>query len=360
MLDISSSGLCTGFLFALLVGCSMMAAPVMAQDSARSAPHEARYRADILDGFERLDITQPEPDYAGEVITTLVRRQTTTDSQTAVLYIHGFNDYFFQTEMAERFNAAGHQFYALDLRKYGRSWRPHQQMTNVRDLSEYYADIDTALALMKAEGAQKILLSGHSTGGLITTLYAHDRAQENRLEIDALHLNSPFYDFNSGFLTRRIAIPLLSWWNQDQPDKLVEEGSEEPSNYARSIYEPAGDGGEWNFNTEWKAPDRGITYGWLRAIHEGHKKLREGLRIPVPVLVMHSDKTISEENWSEAFFTGDAVLSVEDIKKGTENIQGSDVRLMEIENAMHDVILSREPVREEAYKRLLQWMEEVL
>lgn len=345
----------------MLCGCSVMASSARAQSGEEPAPHEAQYRPDILDGFERLDITQPEPDYAGEVITTLVRRRASDAEGTAVLYVHGFNDYFFQTEMAERFNEAGHDFYAVDLRKYGRSWRPHQRMTNVRDLSEYYADIDTALALMQAEGAEKILLSGHSTGGLITTLYAHDRAENGALRIDALHLNSPFFDFNSGFITRRIAIPLLSWWNRDNPDRpLDEEEDAEPSNYARSLYEPAGFGGEWTFNTEWKAPNRAITYGWLNAIYQGHGRVRDGLEIPVPVMVMHSDKTISDEEWSEAFFTGDAVLDVDDIKKGAEQIESPDLRLVEIENAMHDVILSREPVRDEAYARILDWMQEVL
>jgi alpha-beta hydrolase superfamily lysophospholipase len=339
-------------------GCSVMTSSALAQSGA---PHEAQYRADVLEGFERLDITQPEEDYAGEVITTLVRRRASDSQGTAVLYVHGFNDYFFQTEMAERFNEAGHDFYAVDMRKYGRSWRPHQRMTNVRDLSEYYADIDTALALMKAEGAEQILLSGHSTGGLITTLYAHDRSQQGKLQIDALHLNSPFYDFNSGFLMRRIAIPLLTWWNRDNPDKIIEEEEDgEPSNYARSLYEPSGDGGEWNFNTDWKAPDRPITYGWLRAIYQGHERVRSGLEIPVPVMVMHSDKTIREEEWSEAFFTGDAVLDVEDIKEGAGQIQSPDLRLVEIENAMHDVILSRGPVRDEAYTRLFEWLDEVL
>ncbi len=40
------------------------------------------------------------------------------NTQKAVLYIHGFIDYFFQTEMAEQFNQHGYDFYALDLRKY--------------------------------------------------------------------------------------------------------------------------------------------------------------------------------------------------------------------------------------------------
>jgi len=39
----------------------------------------------------------------------------------AVLYVHGFTDYFFQTGLADFFAARGLRFYALDLRKCGRA-----------------------------------------------------------------------------------------------------------------------------------------------------------------------------------------------------------------------------------------------
>ena len=41
----------------------------------------------------------------------------------AVLALHGFTDYFFNTELADHFAARGFAFYALDLRKCGRSRR---------------------------------------------------------------------------------------------------------------------------------------------------------------------------------------------------------------------------------------------
>ena len=40
-----------------------------------------------------------------------------------MLYLHGWNDYFFQTHLADAFAALGFDFYALDLRRYGRSLR---------------------------------------------------------------------------------------------------------------------------------------------------------------------------------------------------------------------------------------------
>ena len=77
----------------------------------------------------------------------------------AVLHVHGFADYFFQTGLAEWWDARGYDFYAVDLRKYGRSWLPHQTPTYVDDLATYAEDLDAALAVITARprprGAQR-------------------------------------------------------------------------------------------------------------------------------------------------------------------------------------------------------------
>lgn len=153
-----------------------------------------QYQADILGaGYEQLTLNFPD-DYDGKVTATLVRKQAAQSTQKAVLYIHGFIDYFFQTEMAEQFNQHGYDFYALDLRKYGRSHLPHQKYYYVLNLSEYDAEIAQALEIIGQEGHTKIVLAGHSTGGLIATLYAAHNPQHPLLH--ALWCNSPFYDFN--------------------------------------------------------------------------------------------------------------------------------------------------------------------
>lgn len=63
----------------------------------------------------------------------------------AVLYLHGYVDYFFQTHMARWFVARGWSFYALDLRKYGRSLEAGQTPYYCRDLHEYYPEIDRSI-----------------------------------------------------------------------------------------------------------------------------------------------------------------------------------------------------------------------
>ena len=58
---------------------------------------------------ETIDL--PE-DSEGAVQATLVKRAAAAPTDKAVLHVHGFADYFFQTEYAEWWNARGYDFYA--------------------------------------------------------------------------------------------------------------------------------------------------------------------------------------------------------------------------------------------------------
>src|SRR5512138_392307 len=107
------------------------------------------WRPDILPGFEARDLPAPD-DYDGPVTATLVRFPTREAPRGPVLYVHGFSDYFFQRHMAERFQAEGFAFHALDLRKHGRSLRGHQHPNFCKDIAEYYADLDAAIAAIGA------------------------------------------------------------------------------------------------------------------------------------------------------------------------------------------------------------------
>lgn len=82
------------------------------------------------EGFEMRSVTHPD-DYSGNVRSTIIRHRSDCGDSTAVLYIHGYNDYFFQDEEAERIADSCYHFYAVDLRKYGRSLLPGQERTSV-------------------------------------------------------------------------------------------------------------------------------------------------------------------------------------------------------------------------------------
>ena len=308
------------------------------------------YSPDVLgDGFEKLILSLAD-DYEGEVIATLIRRKSQTSSIKAVLYIHGFNDYFFQDNMAKLFNNEGYDFYALDLRKYGRSLLDHQKLNNVRSLLEYDEEINKALQIIKSERNKGVILMGHSTGGLIVTNYAG-----NNLNNDLFHgiiCNSPFYEFNLNVVERKIGIPILSFLSRYFPNKLI--SSRFSKLYGYSLHKD--EYGEWNYSLAWKPHDiPKVNLGFIRAIHKAQKNIKNRLIIDVPTLVMHSNKSIYENHWSDKFKEADAVLNVNQIRKFATKIRG-EVTIYVIENGMHDLILSKKPVREKVYEKVFEWM----
>ena len=114
---------------------------------------------DLLGARFRAETIPLPPDDEGEVVATLVRREPSERSRSsgrAVLYLHGYNDYFFHRALADAWDAAGYAFFALDLRKAGRSLRAHQTPSFVRRLSEYAPELDEALRRVRSAGARDV------------------------------------------------------------------------------------------------------------------------------------------------------------------------------------------------------------
>ncbi|CAM4361325.1 alpha/beta hydrolase [Acinetobacter pragensis] len=308
------------------------------------------YQPDILGaGYEQAALHFPD-DYEGKVIATLVRKKAQQSTQKAVLYIHGFIDYFFQTEMAEQFNQHGFDFYALDLRKYGRSILPHQKYYNIREIAEYDAEITQALDIIGAEHHDSVLLCGHSTGGLTTTLYAAHHP--NHPLIKALWVNSPFYDFNMNPIKRKLGLPKLSRIGKIFPD--LQFPSELNKWYTASLHKDLK--GEWDFSLDWKKTAYPkVRLSFVRAIFEAQKEIHQGVKIDVPVLVMHSHQTKNPRKWGKDAQTSDVILGVKDIQKYAKKIQG-DVTVQSIRNGLHDLVLSQKPVRDAVYQQLFRWL----
>lgn len=310
------------------------------------------YQADVLGSdYQQLVLEFPD-DYEGKVVATLVRKKNTQATTKAILYIHGFIDYFFQTEMADQFNQQGFDFYALDLRKYGRSRLGHQQLYNVRDLSEYDAEINKALEIIQAEGHDAVLLSGHSTGGLICTLFAAHHPQHSLIK--GLWANSPFYDFNMSEFEKNKALPQLSKLGRLLPNLTIPSGLNKW--YVPSLH--CHYHGEWNFNLEWKQPSyKMVKLSFVRAIYEAQKEIHAGVTLTIPTLVMHSHQTKNPKKWGIEAQTSDVILNVNDIQKYAEKMIG-DIRIQTIENGLHDLVLSAPKVREQVYQNLFTWIKE--
>ncbi|WAP53155.1 alpha/beta hydrolase [Arthrobacter sp. ATA002] len=349
----------------------------MASDTG-TGPGGPQWKPDILgDGYRYLTLELGEDD-EGPVVATLVsytpkpppppsitgrvrqllhglRAPVEPEPVHAVLYIHGWSDYFFQTELADFWAGLGVAFYALDLRKYGRSLRPGQSEGFTLDLQEYDADIEAAIAAITAHirehrGAGtpvRISLMAHSTGGLVASLWAH----RNPGRIEALILNSPWLELGGSWVVRNATASLLEPLARMRPKARLKVP--ELTNYWRSI-SSEGDG-EWDLDPQLRPPASWpIRVGWISAVLSGHAQVARGLDIRVPILLLASARSTVAVSWNETMKTSDSVLDVNlMVQRGL--LLGPQVTVYRFENALHDVLLSAGPVRRRVYGKLEQW-----
>ncbi|GAA2886971.1 alpha/beta hydrolase [Actinoplanes cyaneus] len=294
-------------------------------------------------------------DDEGPVVATLVRRRAEQPTRRAVLHVHGFVDYFFQTHLADFFVERGWDFYALDLRKYGRSLLPHQTPNFARSLTDYYPELDEAARIIREDdGHDQLLVTGHSTGGLITSLWAHSRRGQGI--VDGLFLNSPFFDFNLPWAVRRPALSLvIALTNRTPYRKMPTAGL---GLYGQSLHRDYQ--GEWAYDLAWK-PILGfpVRMGWLAAIRRGQQRLQAGLGIDAPVLVACSDRTFRGKAWHDDVHVTDSVLDVEHIVRWAPGL-GRRVTIAQFNGGKHDLTLSGKEVRAEVFREVGRWVDAYL
>lgn len=307
-------------------------------------------QSDVLGPAYRVETMSLPPDDEGAVVATLVTLPASRPSGRAVLHVHGFADYFFQTGYAEWWNARGYDFYALDLRKYGRSLMPHQTANYVADLAEHFPELDAAWQrVTERDGHREVVVSAHSTGGLITALWAHHRRPS---ALVGMALNSPWLDLQGSALLRVVGTPVISQVGARQPMREIRR--QVNGFYARSLHRDHE--GEWDFDLALKPMASFAVYaGWLRAVRSAHAELHRGLEVPVPVLVLASTRSSVPASMTEDVHTTDIVLDVEQIRRWSTSI-GRHVTYVGIEGAIHDVVLSRDPARTRVYDELARWL----
>jgi len=318
---------------------------------------------DYLKGFVQ-EIIELNDDYDGKTYAVLVSKKVKLKTKKAVLYIHGFADYYFNTQLADTYTDAGYNFYALDLRKYGRSLMDHQHPNLCKDLSEYFEEIDKAVSMIRDRDEHTtFILNAHSTGGLISSLYAHERRNKNI--IDGLILNSPWFDINESWLIKNIVLKFIYVIGKFFPTAIVPKGLD--SNYPRSVHKNYNvkekkennvyEAGFWDFNTHWKSVEKFPVYmGFLRAVRKGQKKLQSGLDIQCPVLLLCSDKTGKRtKNMAPHYFNSDCVLNPKHMLKYLSGI-GENTTHVVIEDGLHDLAVSPKPVREKYFKEMILWL----
>jgi alpha-beta hydrolase superfamily lysophospholipase len=288
------------------------------------------------------------PDYEGEVEAVLISSNRNQGGRKSVLYVHGYIDYFFHPHLGEQFNAQGFDFYAIDLRKYGRALLAHQHPNYCKNIDEYFEEISVALKEIKSNSTE-IYLLGHSKGGLSTSRYMNSGSERHL--VNGLILNSPFLDFNQSKLEKFVSYHVANLMARVSIFSKINGAISEA--YAQSIHKDFH--GEWDFNLDWK-PIKGFPtyFKWVVAIAKAQQALRAS-NIAVPILVLHSTASAKLNAFSKHAMTKDIVLNVEDIKRESHGL-GKDVTLVNIDDAQHDVFLSPKAVREDAFAKMFDWL----
>jgi alpha-beta hydrolase superfamily lysophospholipase len=300
------------------------------------------------------------PDGEATVEAVLVRRSPQPGEVTtgAVLYVHGFADYFFQTDLADFFAGHGLAFYALELRKCGRARRSGQTAHYVSDLRRYDEELEQALKIVaEAHPGQPVIVAAHSTGGLVVPLWLHRRRRKvgtsKTAPVTGLVLNSPWLDLQGNWLLRGPVTQAMRLLARTRPLRKMKL---RPGVYGQTLH--VSGTGEWEFDTSLK-PLHGfpVTFGWINAIRRGQARLHRGIDTGVPVLVLRSAKSMAGHEYSPECDRCDLVLDTRQIGRWTDaGALGDQVTHVVVDGARHDVFLSLPEVRSEAYRALGAWL----
>jgi alpha-beta hydrolase superfamily lysophospholipase len=307
-------------------------------------------RVDVLgEPFSAETIDLPD-DAEGAVVATLVRLGEPSPQRTAVLHVHGFADYFFQQAYAEWWGERGYDFYALDLRKYGRSLLPHQTPAYVGDLADHFPELDAAWErITERDGHTSVVVSAHSTGGLIVPLWADARQPR---ELAGTVLNSPWLDLQGSALLRMVGTPVIKQLGSRQPMREIKRSVN--GLYTRSLHRDHE--GEWGFDLALKPIESfAVHAGWLRAVRAGHAALHRGLDVAGPVLVLASARSSVPTEMGDDVHSTDIVLDAGQIRRWSTSV-GHHVTYVAVDGARHDVVLSLPGPRAQVYAELGRWL----
>lgn len=292
------------------------------------------------------------PDYEGKVVTTVIEsRSNKASASKTVLYIHGFSDYFFQEHMMTYFTDCGINFYAIDLRKCGRSFLPHQHQNYCKSMREYFPELDLGIEhILKVNAQTSIYLIGHSTGGLLISYYA--KAGLLRNKVKGLLLNSPFFGFNLPFY-KKLVIGMVSKRKAHKEPFSYSSGV--ASVYGKSLHSEYA--GEWSFNLKWKPIlPLPVFYAWISAVYRAQQFIQEKPNLGnLPILLLRSKVSSSKYKVTNLTTKSDVILNVKDMTKVGLKLSNQVTQVI-VEDGLHDLVLSPKAIREKVLQEMKEFV----
>ena len=320
----------------------------------------------VLEGYQQATVHLGE-DAEGEIVATFVRKDpskltlqerwrrwhfSVRGHRLAIMYVHGWNDYFYRRHASEYWESLGIPFYAVDLRKFGRSYRPYQTPGYIEDLHEYRLEFNALRdQIVKEQGKDvRILIIAHSQGGLSASLWVNT---EHPHHVEALALNSPWLELQGNRMFRLLSTPVVQMYRLRGGKTVMP--MRDPGFYARCIKRSTG--GEWDYLDHPLNP--GVEFltraGWMQAIYNGQDEIAKNLDIQIPVLVCTSDKSMMlQSTWDEGMREADSVLDITAIRQAALHL-GDVVALATIRGGLHDLSMSKPDARRKYFRIVTMW-----
>lgn len=320
----------------------------------------------VLEGYQQATVHLGE-DAEGEIVATFVRKDpskltlqerwrrwhfSVRGHRLAIMYVHGWNDYFYRRHASEYWESLGIPFYAVDLRKFGRSYRPYQTPGYIEDLHEYRLEFNALRdQIVKEQGKDvRILMIAHSQGGLSASLWVNT---ERPHHVEALALNSPWLELQGNRMFRLLSTPVVQVYRLRGGKTIMP--MRDPGFYARCIKRSTG--GEWDYLDHPLNP--GVEFltraGWMQAIYNGQDEIAKNLDIQIPVLVCTSDKSMMlQSTWDEGMREADSVLDITAIRQAALHL-GDVVALATIRGGLHDLSMSKPDARRKYFRIVTMW-----
>jgi len=255
-------------------------------------------------------------------------------NKSMVLWLPGRNDCFYHPHVLPQLLEAGFDFYAIDHRRNGlaqegASQRVKKITSHIDDCRRYLFEWDEAMAFaLEQVPYEKVVLYGHSTGGLEAWLFLREAKERHR--VSHCILNSPFLDWGEGGIAEVVLDNMGTTFSVIELLKGTEEAElfamqvpTEPSSYGVPM------GSQYPRNPQYhNVVDNLVTAGWSRAVTRLQQELVKGPPSEVPTLLLHTP--------------GDRVLDGDEL--GTLGHRFShNCKAVEVMDCRHDMLLNHKP-----------------
>lgn len=267
-------------------------------------------------------------------------------NRKVLLWIDGLNASFIHYHVTRKLNI---DVIALDLKRCGRSKKGDDVPHYTSDFRKYIKYIDYVVDNFCGH-YDEIILYGHSTGGLIVTLYGAYLNMSKRSNIKII-LNAPLFKINKPwyilfilkyiiyyigrlacFLDKlfgtRFGLIKLDRGNDINWYVMMKHKLYYVNGFLSSIY------------------NLPVRLGFVTNVIKYHNLLHKGkLKIECPVLIIHSNRSGLGGEGNKCMCVSDNILNIDHIKKYSKIIEHSNnVKIVEIVDGCHDVLLSNENV----------------